>query len=196
MKKFFTNKKGVTILEGLIALGLLALVATGTFGVLLSISRQSTEPDVREEMVYAVEKAHHLLQGYIMYQTLTDNNVLNAAWRIGSNITVTEDKDIMAASIENKVLPSPFINGLCGGEDVKSGAVTDTTPLSESTHNISCLLPAICNRDNSEFTYTVTRYTFLNDIITDDNKVEFVDDASTRKRYQITFNINCNGFTL
>lgn len=64
MKKILNSKTGVTILEGIIALGLLALVAGGAFGVLLSASRQNTQPDIREEMVWAVEKAHDKLKGY------------------------------------------------------------------------------------------------------------------------------------
>ena len=64
LKRIFRKRKGVTILEGLISLGLLALVASGTFGVLLSISRQASSPDIREEMVWAVERAHEQLQMY------------------------------------------------------------------------------------------------------------------------------------
>ena len=60
----FGNKQGVTILEGLIALGLLALVSVGAFGVLLSVSRKSFQPDVREEVVLAVERAQQELQRY------------------------------------------------------------------------------------------------------------------------------------
>ena len=62
LKRILTNETGVTILEGLIALGLLALVAGGSFAVLLSVSRQSSQPDIREEMSYAVEKANDELQ--------------------------------------------------------------------------------------------------------------------------------------
>lgn len=64
MKRLLKNKKGVTILEGLIALGLLALVAGGTFGVLLSVSRKASQPDIREEMLLAVERANEQLQLY------------------------------------------------------------------------------------------------------------------------------------
>ena len=64
MNRLLKNKKGVTILEGLIALGLLALVAGGTFGVLLSVSRKSSQPDIREEMLLAVERANEQLQMY------------------------------------------------------------------------------------------------------------------------------------
>ena len=55
MKKLLKSKKGVTILEGLIALLLLAMISVGTFGVLLSTSRKSAQPDIREEMMKLLE---------------------------------------------------------------------------------------------------------------------------------------------
>ena len=58
------NKSGVTVLEGVIALGLLALVMAGSFGVLLSSSRQTMEPDIYEEMILAVEKANDMIKEY------------------------------------------------------------------------------------------------------------------------------------
>ena len=61
IKKFLTKKAGITLLEGLIAMGLLALIASGTFGVLLSVSRKTDQPDRREDMVYAVERVNDLL---------------------------------------------------------------------------------------------------------------------------------------
>lgn len=64
IKRLLKNKTGVTILEGLIALGLLALVAGGTFGVLLSVARKTSQPDIREEMILAIERANEQLQAY------------------------------------------------------------------------------------------------------------------------------------
>lgn len=64
IKRILKNKWGVTLLEGLIALGLLALVSAGTFGVLLSVSRRSSTPDFREEMLWAVERTSEKLQLY------------------------------------------------------------------------------------------------------------------------------------
>ncbi len=64
MKRILNNKMGITLLEGIIALGLLALAATATFGVLLSVSRKSSSSDIREEMLWAVERAHERLQMY------------------------------------------------------------------------------------------------------------------------------------
>ncbi len=72
MKHIFKNKLGITLLEGLIALGLLSLAATATFGVLLSVSRKSSRSDIREEMLWAVERAHERLQ---MYNGLSDTEV-------------------------------------------------------------------------------------------------------------------------
>lgn len=75
MKTVVSNKKGVTLLEGLIAMGLLALVATGTFGVLLSVSHQTLKPDIREEMALAIEKVNDQLHAYSqnMDENLTEN---------------------------------------------------------------------------------------------------------------------------
>lgn len=63
--KILNSKAGVTVLEGVIALGLLAVVTAGAFGVLLSAARKSTQPDMREEMALAVEGAKDELQVYI-----------------------------------------------------------------------------------------------------------------------------------
>ena len=59
MKRFFQNRKGVTLLEGLIAMLLLAVVATGTFGALLSVSRKSNASDMRAEMIAAISQVKH-----------------------------------------------------------------------------------------------------------------------------------------
>lgn len=64
MKRSLKNKKGVTILEGLIALMLLALISVGTFSVLLSSSRKTASPDLREDMTLSIERAHHALQAF------------------------------------------------------------------------------------------------------------------------------------
>lgn len=64
MKRIFQNKIGITLLEGIIALGLLSLAATATFGVLLSVSRKSSRSDLTEEMLWAVERAHEELLKY------------------------------------------------------------------------------------------------------------------------------------
>lgn len=77
MKKILSNKAGVTVLEGVIALGLLALVTAGAFGVLLAASRQTTRPDVREEMILAVERANNELKVYTGLGDGAEANMLN-----------------------------------------------------------------------------------------------------------------------
>ncbi len=71
--KLLNSKAGVTILEGVIALGLLAVVTAGAFGVLLSAARKSTQPDMREEMAFAVEQAKDKLQLYVKESTAASN---------------------------------------------------------------------------------------------------------------------------
>ncbi len=65
MNRFLKNKKGVTLLEGLIAIGLLAMVSVSTFSVLLSISRRAKQPDLREDMLLSIEKTNAELQKHI-----------------------------------------------------------------------------------------------------------------------------------
>ena len=177
------SRDGVTILEGLIALGLLATIAVGILGVLLSVSRKNIRPDIREEMVLAVEKAHEKLQLY---------TALNA----------------------NEDVPSGYPQGLCEND------AADAQPLSTSSaHDIACMLPAICDRNNSSFSYTVFERDSLFTLPTgislgcsfDDASVPLMgpDDqscyenrhdadslAKARKLLEIDFHIKCNGFTL
>ncbi len=168
MKRFLQNKKGVTILEGLIALTLLALVATGTFAVLLSTSRRSSQPDIREEMTLAVERATQKLQAYIY----------------PSDISLASDVQAVVG------------NGLCGG---------DSTPLNSGTHNISCLLPPICDVNNeSAFTYTVrvlgsqplARPIDRQMTFDEDGNVTGTTDVVGQNLYEVQFNITCNGYSL
>lgn len=155
MKHILKNKKGVTLLEGLIALGLLALVTAGSFGVLLSISRQASQPDIREEMALAVEKAHQQLQRYTYEGTDTS-------------------------------IPAGIRFGLCGES---SG-----DPFSSGSHDIECLLPAICDPANSSFTYNVTNSGMNITLPANSISGNFVynDDDSVK----VQFKIKCNGFTL
>ena len=150
MKKILTAKAGVTILEGMIALGLLALVAAGAFGVLLSASRQNTQPDIREEMAWAVEKAYNQLQAYT-----APNNLL-----------------------PDEVSSTSHDSGLCN----------DQYPLRKVVHSISCMLPPICDPNNSYFTYKVEGV----DVTLPEQKEEDFDDSM----YRITFDIECNGYKL
>ncbi len=162
MKRLLKNKTGVTILEGLIALGLLALVAGGTFGVLLSVSRKAAQPDIREEMLLAIERANEQLQIY--------------------------------AAGNTSVLPDEFKNGLCG-RSTAVPVISDSAPLNTGTHQITCLLPAICDRGNgnSTFSYSVASSTLAPAGFVSGNLDSQFSAVPTKK---ITFNIKCNGFTL
>ena len=161
MKRILSKKTGVTILEGLIALGLLALVAAGTFGVLLSVSRKAGSPDIRESMILAVERAHDQLQMYKID---------------GNNPNVT----------------SSFAYGLCGG---------DSDPLGGGTHYIDCLLPPICDRNNSSFYYTTgnTKTSMSLPFVAkygSNGTVSGWGGTSSAQVLSVEFTIQCNGFTL
>lgn len=159
MKCLLKNKAGVTILEGLIALGLLALVAGGTFGVLLSMSRKASQPDIREEMLLAVERASEQLQVY------TNSSASN--------------------------VPENFKSGLCGSETSFSNVLSI-----ENNHDIGCMLPAICDRNNSEFSYQVTEDTFSPDGFPAATVTAYRANPNSLTTKRISFTIKCNGFTL
>lgn len=170
LKRVLTKKKGVTILEGLIALGLLALVAAGTFGVLLSVARKSGAPDIREEMVLAVERANDQLQMY------------------SSGIV---------SGMTNSKLYEQYANGMCGGSLIPAEVkVSDSSPMSIGSHNIKCMLPPLCDYSNSTFTYTVREASFTTHNYGVSNMVTDYASAFPTKGRQVTFNITCNGFTL
>lgn len=170
LKRVLTKKKGVTILEGLIALGLLALVAAGTFGVLLSVARKSGAPDIREEMVLAVERANDQLQMY------------------SSGIV---------SGMTNSKLYEQYANGMCGGSLIPAEVkVSDSSPMELGSHNIKCMLPPLCDYSNSTFTYTVREASFNTHNYGASNMVTDYASAFPTKGRQVTFNITCNGFTL
>lgn len=170
LKRVLTKKKGVTILEGLIALGLLALVAAGTFGVLLSVARKSGAPDIREEMVLAVERANDQLQMY------------------SSGIV---------SGMTNSKLYEQYANGMCGGSLIPAEVkVSDSSPMKLGSHNIKCMLPPLCDYSNSTFTYTVREASFTTHNYGASNMVTDYASAFPTKGRQVTFNITCNGFTL
>jgi type II secretory pathway pseudopilin PulG len=120
----FNRKKGVTILESLIALTLLAVVAVGIFGVVLSISRKTNESDVREEANLAIESAIEQL------------NLYEGAYRYSK-----KDPDTVPVGDVDPSLPK----GLCGADEY---------PLSKGVHQIRCLLPPVCDKNNSQTTFS------------------------------------------
>ena len=188
MRELLKGKSGVTILEGVIALGLLALVTAGAFGVLLSASRQSSLPDMREEMLYAVEKASEKLQVYV--------------------------EAAQTGETGRSYLPEELKCGLCGHvnasggcqSDISYGFVTDTTPLGAGTHTITCMLPPSCDKNNgSTFSYTVSSISEVaSRLVSEDvegtgtwTHGEDYDMASpVFNGRRITFTIRCNGYEL
>ena len=200
IKSILKGKKGITLLEGLIALALLAIVATGTFAGLLSASRKTSAPDLREELVFAVEKAHEQLQSYVYNTDFT-----------------LETKD----DNNQYYVPEAFRKGLCGR--ARFNPHEDLSPLANGTHNIACLLPPVCDRDaasdcndatgsRSCFVYRINqasagrwssvlpeegRDKILN---SDWTTPEGVYDKDTPKNASagktVTFEIRCNGYTL
>lgn len=181
--KILTNKKGVTLLEGLIALLLLALVATGTFGVLLSTSRKSSEPDIREEMALAIERAQQMLQVYV-----TSHDDTASADDVGDDIGCGYAYTLSS--------------GLCKNDS--SGGVFKY-PLSSGHHNIDCLLPPICDRNNSEFYYQVStvsdgavrpRNADLAKMKGANANLATGNNVSSSEEIRVFFKISCNGYTL
>ncbi len=159
MKRILKSKKGVTILEGLIALMLLALVATGTFAVLLSTSRKSSAPDIREEMALAVERANNLVQAYVLPSGMTD---LGSAWCNGSSGCTTN-----------------FATGLCGN---------DLSPMGTGTHIINCMLPPICDPRQSRFAYIVNTVNKSIPLTAQDSQSSSSSSTMYSVRYEISCN--------
>ena len=171
------NKKGVTLLEGMIAILLLAVVTVGTFGVVLSSSRKVSQPDIREEMVLAAEQMHHFVQG--VSPTMTQYNP--TIWGEGES----EDSKVFRRT-----------KALLGveSEDYRSrwemnNAVNLTLPFSESKWN--WFLPLGGNEGESPFAASsfVFGKMFLPVLCVPDtssSKVEFSLDDSIELPYADT----------
>ena len=177
MKRILHSESGVTVLEGVIALGLLALVTAGSFGVLLSASRQNSMPDVREEMSYAVEKANDKLKVYLQAAQMGD--------------------------VGRAYLPDSFKQGLCG-TDVTTGPleigvehniqcllppICDKSNHSSFSYTVSVrgAQPgklATASQEGTPNTYGTKAYG------------EGYSMASIGSGYQISYKIYCNGYEL
>ena len=179
LKRIFRKRKGVTILEGLISLGLLALVASGTFGVLLSISRQASSPDIREEMVWAVERAHEQLQMYA---------------------AEIESVGVVEFSLANGLCGNASVNRVVDSTPLSSGthhiecmlpAICDASN-SSFTYNVTATTVSVAERSYANSYTTTSAYGY--------EMVGMVAGgsagASTAPVRKIEFSITCNGFTL
>lgn len=146
MKHILGNRKGVTILEGLIALGLLAMVAVGTFGVLLSSSRKASNPDEREEMILAVERIYHGMQMF-SYTTDTDASSLGKPTSL-----VFPDDEANSSFWQQIRLKDDASDPLC-----VTGKKTCPSTLND-------LLPVICNQNSGTSQVTLSALTNYNDM--------------------------------
>lgn len=137
--KIFNNKKGVTLLEGLIALGLLAMVTTGTLGVMLSISRKASKPDIREEMILAVEKANSQLQAKALCGD--EDPLAIKTHNIDCMLPPICDRNTSGLSeFTYDVKPGTPVNvsDHVVGHDVLTGGSSSLSKVKEITFNIKC----------------------------------------------------------
>jgi len=172
IKQFLSKKAGVTLLEGLIAIALLALVAGGTFGVLLSVSRTTDQPDRREDMIYAVEQVNQLLKaniGQTSSLTETEYNYLKNLLCYGSPDNNTTPFAVGGHSIKCLLPPS------C---DRSSSAFSYTITTDSQNVNLSNTgLPA--------------SYFETNNVASPENS-----GNGQVQKYKISYYIECNGYTL
>lgn len=169
MKRILKNRRGVTLLEGLIALGLLALVAAGTFGVLLSVAHKSSKPDIREEMVLAVEKANDMLQ---MYSKRMDNPT-----------DAIGDTDNVLPGLCAPAAPdtTPLKEGIKHDINCLLPVICDTAS-SEFKYTVESGTFDFKNEDGGNENYI--------------HNNNYTGGTITSPQRKITFNITCNGFVL
>ena len=154
------NRKGVTLLEGLIALALLAMIVVGTFGVLLSSSRKTTAPDKREEMVLAAERIRHGMQilAYQMDNYTPNHSSYNATDTNASYLSATYPlkpgymKNALAGEGHGNIgmdTDFGFWNYLfnMGRGEADPLCLSGKTQCSGTTQNVdnSSLAPVVCN---------------------------------------------------
>jgi len=160
--KHVLNKKGVTILEGLIALLLLAMIAMGTFGVLLSSSRKSSTPDLREDMMYSMERAYHALQAFSPTLSSDFDPATNDNAFVNSKRTPASTIESIHMSNYTPAHPDDFWSAL-DNEDTNGftgSTLCGPTTLQCQPNNISKvgMMSVLCDPSKSEFTYTVSAY--------------------------------------
>ena len=176
MIKWIKSKKGVTLLEGLIALLLLALVATGTFSVILSVSRNKGA-DFREEMALAVENANNLLQAYIVS---LENNKAAASTLFQSGPCGKNSTPLEAGFHGNEL--SCLLPPICGNNSVFSYEV-DVVPANHFDAPSQKLVPQERLKQGVLNTNT-------------DTATGYTDQYGWQNGYRITYHIVCNGFEL
>ena len=139
-----TNKKGVTLLEGLIALALLAMVAVGTFSVLLSSSRKSSGPDKAEEMLLAIERAHHGLQ--VFNPAMVNTYIPLGYFRERDSSSFTGNQSTVSKSFFGKIV---------------AGNSDEINPITRGEITVKELLPLTCkwvSSNSSPSTFAIDNY--------------------------------------
>lgn len=178
-KHILQNKSGVTVLEGVIALGLLAVITAGSFGVLLSVSRQATQPDIREEMILAVEKANDEIKAFLAF----------GETQAGADMGLKDKaKDYIPL-----VLRSSDEYGLC--EDESYAQPFDPN---YPFYDISCMLPPICDKSDTTNNYFRYKVSVDSQDATAGLGSTYEDnwEIPSVNRYTIRFDIKCNGYRL
>jgi len=169
MKTILKNKKGVTLLEGLIAMGLLAMVAAGTFGVLLSVSHKSNQPDIREEMAFSIEKANDWLQAYS--QNMEDGFSKNA-----NTLCNAGEEDPLSNGKHNVECLLPYV------------CVNRTTNVDSCSAEQSCFW--------YEVSTDVQTFDFTSKPMVVKENFSGGETATNVPQRKIIFKIQCNGFSL
>ena len=91
---------------------------------------------------------------------------------------------LQGSNMSDAKIADAYKEGLCGEDD---------SPLSPGEHAIECLLPPICDEQNSSFVYTVAENPItLPSAVPSDTKYYY----TSRPHRQITFEIKCNGLSL
>ena len=198
MKHILQNKRGVTLLEGLIALLLLAVIAVGTFGVLLSTSRRASDPDIRAEMILAVERAKNVVRE----ATVNMDTGLRDSHQTQEAIQGLINKETQRTNEESGPFPGrpsfwKLIDKNVEENQKKNLFIGSFQSGSVIYRDISELLPTVCDPSNSYFQYAVTPPNkFGSHIGPYVNAYESAYQIGSTNMARINFYINCNGYTL
>ncbi|ACC98139.1 hypothetical protein Emin_0584 [Elusimicrobium minutum Pei191] len=170
------NKKGLTIAEAVISMVLLATVTMGIYGVIMVSLRSAKNPDMREEMMYALERASAKMK------TLVEADLCAAdgfSCTLNSTTNEYDCKCVKYVSQETDPAKKPMRRDICDNiilDDTYSPFLTGRK------HSVSCLLPEMCDSFNSSFYYEVSNIGLPSD--------------PAKQQYQIYFTLICNGQVL
>jgi len=186
MRNLFTDTKGVTLLEGLIALLLLAVVAVGTFSVLLSVSRQPAQPDIQEEMLFAVERANNLLQLYTYFLGTSDDNSPHTNTRIINQLQHYFGTTPLSVGVHNSTNLRKLLPVICDRDDTNNSPSTLTYTVTREDVNLDVKTAVGLGESESDAYLTTGAW--------NDNVYSYT--AANIPVVKVEFNITCNGYTL